>query len=229
MRKAFYIVVTIIVHGMFFSESYAAVVEVSRVTVQGLKYVGKHEIIQHGIYVKDGKIFVDVNSLHGALQNNIMIESYSVSLENNVCTIRIKERDIIAVLLVDKGNSLFVIEVDHNLKILSTGRVYAYDRPIIKINQAEIIDNKLSPRIINILMILKKIINSNSAVASRISVINCMKPEVSYVQFHGFTSKCIWDETYNGLTLLDAVIGLYDSKRAYPENAVVTQKRMVVW
>lgn len=209
--------------------SYANGTEVSSIRLQGLKYFNKSEILQHGVYVKDGKVFVDVDALHAALQNNAMIESFTINVEKGVCTIVVKEKEIVAVVVIDKGNTILSVEVDSNLRILSTSRVYAYDRPIIKISQAEIIDNKLSPRIIHILMMLKKMMYNNSALVSRISVINCMNPEVSYVQFHGFTSKCIWDETYDGLALLDAVIGLYDSKKAYPDNAVVTQKRMVVW
>ncbi len=209
--------------------SYANGTEVLSIRVQGIKYLNKNEILQQGVYVKDGKVFVDVDILHAALQNTIMIESFAITVEKGICTIHVKEKEIIAVVLIDKGNTLLSVEVDSNLRILSTSRVYAYDRPIIKISHAEIIDNKLSPRIIHILMMLKKMMHNNSALVSRISVINCMNPEVSYVQFHGFTSKCIWDETYNGLALLDAVIGLYDSKKAYPDNAVVTQKRMVVW
>ncbi|MGB4268973.1 MAG: hypothetical protein WBK20_07305 [Spirochaetota bacterium] len=179
--------------------------------------------------MKDGKIFVDVSALHAGLSKNIMIESYKVTIEKNICTIQVLEKDILAVILFDTGDSLVSVEVDSNLSILSTGRVYAYDRPIIKISQAEVINNKLSPRIIHILMILKNMIQNKRAIVSRISVINCTDPEVAYVQFHGFTSQCIWDETYGGLSLLDAVVGVYDSKKAYPGNAMVTQKRMVVW
>ena len=228
MKVAFYIWIMILFCGVIPTGTYADVVQVTHVRLQGLKYVTRQEILQHGVFMKDGKIFVDVAVLHEGLKKNIMIESYNITIEKNICTIQIVEKDILAVILFDKGDSLVSVEVDSNLTILSTSRVYAYDRPIIKINQAEVINNKLSPRIIRILMILKNMIQNN-AIVSRISVINCTDPEVSYVQFHDFTSQCIWDETYSGLALLDAVVGVYDSKKAYPGNAMVTQKRMVVW
>lgn len=227
--KAFYNTVVLMICIVTSTFSYANVVQVTHVRLQGLKYVAQHEILQHGVFTKDGKIFVDVTALQNGLKNNPMIESFTVSIEKNICTIQVKEKEILAVVLVERGDSLASVQVDSNLTILPTSRVYAYDRPIIKITRAEVIDNKLSPRIINILFILKNMMSDNSAVVSRISVINCTNPEVSYVQFHGFTSKCMWDETYGGLSLLDAVIGLCDSKKAYPDNAVLTQKRMVVW
>ena len=228
--KAFYYTAMLILMCVVFSTSgFADVVQVKHVRLQGLKYVAQHEILHHGIYMKDAKIFVDVTALHSGLKTNAMIESYTVSIERNICTIQVKEKEILAVVLIDRGDLLVLVEVDSNLNIVSHSRVYAYDRPIIKITGAEVIDNKLSPRIINILIILKNMIRSNSAIVSRISVINCTNPEVSYVQFHGFKSKCMWDETYAGLSLLDAVVGLCDSKKAYPDNAVLTQKRMVVW
>ncbi len=227
--KTFYTVMLILLCIVMPALSYADVVQVTQVKLHGLKYITQHEVVQHGVFVEDGKIFVDVTALHKVLQKNAMIQSYTVSLEKNICTIQITEKDILAVVLVDRGNSLVWVEVDSNLTILPTSRVYAYDRPIIKIGQAEVIHNKLSPRILNILITLKKMIHTSSAIVSRISVIDCTNPEVSYVQFHGFTSQCIWDETYSGLSLLDAVVGLYDSKKAYPGNAMATQKRMVVW
>lgn len=214
--------------GVVSSATYADVVQVTHVRLQGLKYVDQHEILQHGVFMKDGKIFVDVKALYAGLSKNVMIESYNVNIEKNICTIQVVEKDILAVILFDRGDSLVSVAVDSNLSIVPTSRVYAYDRPIIKISQAEVINNKLSPRIIHILIILKNMIQNN-AIVSRISIINCTDPEVSYVQFHGFSSQCIWDETYNGLSLLDAVVGVYDSKKAYPGNAMVTQKRMVVW
>jgi len=228
VKVAFYIWIMILFCGVIPTVTYADVVQVTHVRFQGLKYVTQHEILQHGVFMKDGKIFVDVAVLNEELKKNIMIESYNITIEKNICTIQVVEKDILAIILYDKGDSLVSVEVDANLNIIPTSRVYAYDRPIIKINQAEVINNKLSPRIIRILIILKNMIQNN-AIVSRISVINCTDPEVSYVQFHGFTSRCIWDETYNGLSLLDAVVGVYDSKKAYPGNAMVTQKRMVVW
>ncbi|MEJ5363005.1 MAG: hypothetical protein WHV26_13175 [Spirochaetota bacterium] len=229
MRVSFYTCILILLCGVISTTSYAEVVQVSQVRLEGLKYVAQHEILHHGIFMKEGKIFVDVSALHAGLSKNIMIESFKVNIEKHICTIQVIEKVILAVILFDRGDSLVSVEVDSNLSILSTSRVYAYDRPIIKISQAEVINNKLSPRIIHILIILKNMIQNNSAIVSRISVINCTDPEVSYVQFHGFTSQCIWDETYSGLSLLDAVIGVCDSKKAYPDNAMVTQKRMVVW
>ncbi len=229
MRVAFYTCIMILLYGFISTASFADVVQVTHVRLQGLKYIVRQEILQHGVFMKDGKIFVDVSALHAGLSKNIMIESYKVTIEKNICTIQVVEKDILAVILFDTGDSLVTIEVDSNLSILSTSRVYAYDRPIIKISQEEVIDNKLSPRIIHILMILKNMIQNKRAIISRISVINCTDHEVSYVQFHGFTSQYIWDETYNGLSLLDAVVGVYDSKKAHPGNAIVEQKRMVVW
>lgn len=229
MKSFYYTVVLILTCVVAYTSGFADVVRVAHVRVQGLKYMAQHEILHHGVFVKDGNIFVDVNALHDGLQTNAMIESYAVSIEKNICTIQVKEKEILAVVLVDRGDSVVSVEVDSRLTILPTSRVYAYDRPIIKITKAEVIDNKLSPRIINILFILKNMIGNNSGIVSRISVINCTNPELSYVQFHGFSLKCIWDETYGGLSLLDAVIGLYDSKKAYPDNAALTQKRMVVW
>ena len=229
MKAILFGIAFIIVYGLRISTGYAQMLEVRTIQFHGLKYVATHEIASNAVFIKDGKMFVNTNALHANLRANNIIKEYSISVKDNICSVQVNEKEIIAILMVAKGEVLIPLEIDVDYTIISTYRVHAYDRPIIKVSQADIVDNRLSPRILNILMILKKSLDMKHAVASRISNINCTYPNTAIVQFHGLQSKYIWDETYNGLELLASVLGLYDKKNAYPNNAVVTQKRMVVW
>lgn len=211
------------------THNYAETVEVKNITFQGLKYVTQREIIQHSVAVSQGRILIDIQKLQQTLRSNIMIHSFSVDIENRVCAITVVEKAIIAVILIDAENGLVTVEIDDNLTILPTYRVYAYDRPIIKISTGDVVDNKLSERIISIVLMLKKMRDENSAIGNRISVINCVHPKKTYIQLHGAQSKYIWDESYSGLILFNSVIGLYDAKSARPDNAIITKKNMVVW
>jgi len=208
---------------------YASVEAISTVKLYGLKYVTKYEILNNAVMSKDGRLFVDMKKLNNSLQNNPMIESYTVDINNNILTVKVKEKDILAIVLIEKGNDTIPIEVDSHLKIISTYRVHAYDRPIIKITQDEVYHNKLSPRIIKILMIMNKLKNDQGQAIGRISIIDCISPFVSYVSIHGLQTRYIWDETYEGISLMYSVPGLLDSKSHCPGNGVVTQKRIVVW
>lgn len=88
---------------------YAAVEAISTVKLlYGLKYATKYEILNNAVMRKDGRLFVDMKKLNNSLQNNPMIESYTMDTNNNILTVKVKEKDILAIVsLLKKAKILY--------------------------------------------------------------------------------------------------------------------------
>ena len=97
-----------------------------------LHYMSKGEIALGGGIARNGaKIVIDKAKLESYLSKETMVRSYKLIDKNNVLTILVSEREPAFTVVLRGKNRTVICETDRSGRIISAGRSYRNDAPLI--------------------------------------------------------------------------------------------------
>ena len=115
---------------------------VERIEFRGIKNLDKFEVVRSSkAMVSEKGILVNVDSLKGVLDSNVMIKNYDVNIEGSQLVITVDEKyPLFMVLMVEKNLSVPCLS-DEKGNVIDSGRFFGTDMPII-IVQKVFFDNE---------------------------------------------------------------------------------------
>ena len=112
--------------------------EYDRVDFGPLHWLSKGEIILGGgIIRRENRILADLTKLESYLSKESMVKSYKLIDKNSVLTILVSEREPACTVALRTKNRTLLCEADRDGRLISIGRSYSLDAPLVSASALE--------------------------------------------------------------------------------------------
>ncbi|MFC1669562.1 hypothetical protein ACFL20_04165 [Spirochaetota bacterium] len=204
-------------------------IKVRAIEFKGLKYITKYEILKSTRVKADkGGIVIDVESLKKSLKNIALIKKYKVAISNGKMKISIVEKKPHLYLAVRKGKRIIPFEIDGNNKIISMKRIYHPAKPVIVIDDNEIIKGKLSKRARGICRLAEYLSKSEKRLYNEINEIFLTVHGKLKVKLNGRRTIFYLNADRASFIRLKYITGYMDRKRYYSDKLNIMQNEVYI-
>jgi len=202
--------------------------KIKTIEFKGLKYLSKYEIIKMiDIRWKKNNIIIDIESLKKALEKLSLIKRYRIKILKKHLLVIIDERNPKFLLAVRDNIRIIPFELDENLRIISLNRVHAFDKPLIIISDAEIIDGEISPELKKFLHLLLEVKYSNLAIFKEISEIDFSNNKKIKLLLKGRRTCITMRAKLENFFKLNYAIGYFDNSMYYPKTLEISDNSVL--
>lgn len=216
-------VIFIILFSFSFAEAKKNIVKVTTIEFDNLRYISKYEIINPAdIYLEGKLIVIDLNSLKNVLNSINIIESFDISIEKNEkdqrLIISVKEKNPEFSLCIIDGDKYISAELDNTFQIISTGRMYKANLPLIYVFSEEINKQDISQKLKRFLNMISNLKNRNLNIINDILEIDYLSENQVKVTLEGRKTNFFLRPEFEGFENLNYAVGYFDMIKYYPDT-----------
>jgi hypothetical protein len=210
------------------ASAFGAVREFDRVEFGSLKFITRADIAAGSGMARNGvKIVVDIPRLDAWLSKESMVKSYKLIDKNSVLTILVCEYEPAFTVVLKGKNRTVLCEADRGGKIVSAGRVYKHDSPVIIASLDEMKGNTLPPGVLSLIGFLAD--DKNKRIRSELGQITLRQDGQYDLIFRGRPTVFTSGSDEGSFLRLEAVTGQLDREGKYPKTAVIHENFVVVY
>lgn len=193
------------------------IITVARVEIRGLVNLDRFDILKDvRTGVKEKQILIDVESLKGELDKNILIKDYRLTGEQDTLVITVAEKyPVFNLVLIDENQSVPYL-VDSGINILDSKRFFKTDTPIITAERVlfETGDGRnITAGIISRLMSVKK---EKPFLLGELAEINIYSAERINVILKNRRTLFVLENNFSGFLKLEKTAAFLDNRGSYP-------------
>ena len=187
-------------------------------------YLSKNEIVDKaGIKIDSSEIIVDIDLLRKALIEQPLVKTFKIVEKGGRLSVIIRENEPVFLCGLKNGDELSLFETDGNFKIISKGRVHAFNMPLVIINKDDISGNNLSGRIKNFLYLIRGFANGKlSGLLREIDEIDLTDAQSAAIHLKGRRTLFIMMPDKDNFLRLNDSAGYFDRIMYYPRVFKIT-------
>jgi hypothetical protein len=195
--------------------------KVSSIEFRGLKYLSRYEIINAAsAKIEREGIVIDVDGLREYLKSSPYVKSFRVKEERGRIAVTVIENEPALVLALKKKGTVVSFELDERLRVLSSGGVRAFDRPVIIIAEDDTPGGEFSRRVKGLISLVRELKRRGLPVYREIDEIDLSAGPYAVVKLRGRKTRFVVEPDLEHLSALNYIAGYLDGRGRYPDEVV---------